>query len=159
MDSPKKKHQGKKTHTNPENLYDLDGTHSVKSINAKPRGDNLYGGTPGAPAFKVGKKTKQRDQSATASIVVDSDNDGASNLSDSSDDISTLSKEELIKRPRNAKVSSQPKGSAPDYRSRALRSGTTLNLEDSSSSDSSSSSSSSTSSAESDGSTSGAGSG
>ena len=67
--------------------------------------------------------------------------------------------EAFLKRLRDAKVSSQPKGSAPDYRSRALRSGTTLNLEDSSSSDSSSSSSSSTSSAESDGSTSGAGSG
>ena len=55
MDSPKKK-KGKQIYTDPENLYDLDGTHSVKTISAKPCEDKVYGGTPGAPAFRVGRK-------------------------------------------------------------------------------------------------------
>ena len=117
MDSPKKK-KGKQTYTDPENLYDLDGTHSVKSISAKPRGDKLYGGTPGAPAFRVGGKQKKQDGKAAESINVDSDDKDTSNPSGPSDDISKLSREELIQRLRNASVSTKPKGSAPTNHSR-----------------------------------------
>lgn len=149
MDSPKKK-KGKQTYTDPENLYDLDGTHSVKSISAKPRGDKLYGGTPGAPAFRVGRKQKKQDGKAAKNINVDSDDDDVSNPSSSSDDISKLSKEELIQRLRNASVSTKPKGSAPKHRSRVPHSTMNLDHGASSSSGSSSSGSSSNSSAESD---------
>ena len=158
MDSPKKK-KGKQTYTDPENLYDLDGTHSVKSISAKPRGDKLYGGTPGAPAFRIGRKQKKQDGKAAESINVDSDDEDASNPSGSSDDISKLSKEELIQRLRNASVSTKPKGSAPKHRSRVPHSKMGLDHEESSSSSSSSNESSSNSSVESDGSMSEAGSG
>ena len=150
MDSPKKK-KGKQTYTDPENLYDLDGTHSVKSISAKPRGDKLYGGTPGAPAFRVGGKQNNQEGKTAESISVDSDDEDASNTSGSSDDISKLSKEELIQRLRNASVSTKPKGSAPTHRSRVPHSTMTLDYGVSSSSSSSSSGSSSSSSAESDG--------
>ena len=159
MDSPKKK-KGKQTYTDPENLYDLDGTHSVKSIRDKPRGDNVYGGTPGAPAFRVGREKKKQDGKVAGSINVDSDDEDASIPSGLSDDnLSRLSKEELIQRLRDTRVSTRPKGSAPTNRSRVPHSTTNLDHEVSSSSGSSSSTSSSSSSAESVGSKSGAGSG
>ena len=159
MDSPKKK-KGKQTYTDPENLYDLDGTHSVKSISAKPRGNNLYGGTRGAPAFRVGGDKNKKDGKATESINVDSDNEDASDPSGSSDDnLSRLSKEELIQRLRNTSVSTRHKGSAPANRSRVPHSTMNPDHEASSSSSSSSSGSSSSSSVESVGGMSGAGSG
>ena len=160
MDSPKNKKKGKQTYTDPENLYDLDDTHSVKSIRAKPRGDNVYGGTPGAPAFRVGGEKKKQDGDVARSIRVDSDDDDANIPSGLSDDnLSRMSKEELIQRLRNTRVSTRPKGSAPAIRSRVPHSTMNHDHEASSSSGSSSSTSSSSSSAESVGSKGGAGSG
>ena len=153
------KKKGKQTYTDPENLYDLDGTHSVKSISAKPRGDKLYGGTPGAPAFRIGRKQKKQDGKAAKSINVDSDDEDASNPSGSSDDISKLSKEELIQRLHNTSVSTKPKGSTPKHHSRVPHSPMNLIPGSSSSSGSSSSGSPSNSSVESDGVMSGASSG
>ena len=103
MEFAQKQKEGGQNHVNPEHIYDLDGTHSVKSIRERPGKGKKYGGSPGAPAFKVGgDKTKQQDS-------VDIDN------SDKEEeiDISALSRDELIARLQNATISGKHKGSAP----------------------------------------------
>jgi hypothetical protein len=143
MDSPKKK-QGTATYTDPENIYDLDGTHSVKTMTERP--GSAYGGSPGAPTFKVGGNEKQQGGEGSKegdAIEVNSDSD------DDMSALSSLSKDELIARLRKATVSSQPTGSAPASGKRRPRSDSSDDEEGSSSSDSSSGSSSSGSSAES----------
>ena len=103
MDSPKKKKGGGQNHVDPEHIYDLEGTHSVKSIRERPGKGKKYGGSPGAPAFQVGgEKTPVK-----ASIAIDdSDEDEEANLS-------KLTREELIARLEKATISGKPKGSAP----------------------------------------------
>ena len=60
MEFAQKQKEGGQNHVDPEHIYDLDGTHSVKSIRERPGKGKKYGGLPGAPAFKVGgDKTKQ----------------------------------------------------------------------------------------------------
>ena len=103
MDSPKKKKGEGQNHVDPEHIYDLDVTRSVKSIRECPGKGMAYGGLPGAPAFHVGgEKTPTR-----ASIAIDnSDEDEEANLS-------TLTRKELIARLEKATISGKPKGSVP----------------------------------------------
>ena len=103
MDFAQKQKEGGQSHVDPEHIYDLDGTHSVKSIRERPGKGKKYGGSPGAPAFKVGgDKKKQQDN-------VDIDNSDK----EEETDISALSREELIARLQNATISGKHKGSAP----------------------------------------------
>ena len=97
----------------------MDNTHSVKTITAKPTKDAGYGGTPGAPAFRIGKQ-QQQDKEGAESINVDSDKvDSASSSGLSSGDLSGLSRDELIKRLQHARLSSNSTGSAPKNRTRS----------------------------------------
>ncbi len=86
MESPKKK--GGEIYTDLENMYNLDGTLSVKTLLERP--GSGYGGSPGAPTFKVG--TGKKPAQAKEGKVVDLD--GSDN--DSMSDLSTLSKDQLI---------------------------------------------------------------
>ena len=141
MANSPKKNKGDKIYTDPENVYDLDGTHSVKTIHERP--GSGYGGSPGAPTFQVGGKQKQQASKEGGAIDVDAEDD------DDMSALSNLSKEDLIARLRNASVSSQPMGSAPTSGTGRSHSDSSDDGESSSSSDSSSGSSSSGSSGES----------
>ena len=101
MDSPQKKKGGGNNQVDPEHIYDLDGTHSVKSIRERPGKGNKYGGSPGAPSFQVGGKQKQKQ-----TVIELEDNDEEI-------DLSGLTREQLIARLQEASISEKPKGSAP----------------------------------------------
>ena len=97
--------QGKKTHAAPEQLYDLDGGHSVNTIFGKNDKNDKegkgYAGTPGAASINLGK-------AKTAEVInVDHDSNEMSVLS-------TMTKEDLIALLRKTTIlSSKKKGSAP----------------------------------------------
>jgi hypothetical protein len=101
MDSPQKKKGGGNNQVDPEHIYDLDGTHSVKSIRERPEKGKKYGGSPGAPAFQVGGEQKQKQ------TVIELDD------KDEEMDLSGLTRQELIARLQKASISEKPKGSAP----------------------------------------------
>ena len=104
MDITQQQKGGGLNHVDPEHIYDLDGTHSVKSIRERPGKGNKYGGSPGAPAFKVGRdKTTQQDG-------IDDDNSDE----EEETNLAALSRDELITRLQNATISGKHKGSAPD---------------------------------------------
>ena len=114
----------------------------MKSIRAKPQKDSGYGGTPGAPAFRLGRQQQQdKEDENIIEVGSDDDNDGSSSGA-SGGDLSELSREELIKRLRRAHVS-KPTGSAPNNRSgshsKAASQEQSLSSSDSSSGSSSSS--------------------
>ena len=97
--------QEKKSYAAPEQLYDLDGTHSVNTIFGKNGGKENegkgYAGSPGAASINLGK--------AKTDEVIDVDDD-----SDDMSQLSTMTKEDLIALLRSAKnSSSKKKGSAP----------------------------------------------
>ena len=101
MDSPQKKKGGGQNHVDPEHIYDLDGTHFLKSIRERPGKGNKYGGSPGAPTFKVGVEQKQKK------TVIELDN------KEEAIDLTKVSREELIARLQKASISEKCKGSAP----------------------------------------------
>jgi hypothetical protein len=131
MDKTSKK-KGQPKYTDPENIYDLDGVHSVKTINQKPGSVKGYGGSPGAPTFQVGGNKKQPADKGGETIEIDDDVD------DDMSALSNLSRDELIARLKEARVSPKPTGSAPDSGSKRSHSKTSGDEESSSSSDSSS---------------------
>ena len=106
MASPKKggRKGGDKVYTDPENIYDLDGENSVKTLSQKP--GSRYGGSPGAPTFRVGQGKKAAQEKDGDVIDVDAGDDVSV--------LSTLSREELIRRLREANLESNQKGSAPN---------------------------------------------
>ena len=102
MDFAQKQKEGQ-NHVDPEHIYNLDGTHSVKSIRERPGKGKKYGGSPGASAFKVGgDKEKQQDSADTDHSDKEEETD-----------TSALSRKELIARLQNATISGKQKGSAP----------------------------------------------
>ena len=108
-DSKGKKKKGKKEYADPENIYKLDDKKSVNTIHPKSGSekDTGYGGSPGAPAFKIGSKQKQqRKDKETIEINSDSDKE-------KDDELENLSKEELIERLRRTKLDSDQRASAP----------------------------------------------
>ena len=107
MESPKKK--GGEIYTDPENMYDLDGAHSVKTLSERP--GSGYGGSPGAPTFKVGTGQKPARVKEGGKVTLDGKDDG------SMSDLSTLSKDQLIALLRKkATLGDNHKGSAPKER-------------------------------------------
>ena len=82
----------------PEHIYDLEGTHSVKSIRERPGKGNKYGGSPGAPAFQVGGEQKQKQ------TVIEL------NDKDKEMDLAGLTHEELIARLQKASISEKNQG-------------------------------------------------
>ena len=130
--------KGTTTYTDPKNIYNLDGTHSVKTMTDRP--GSKYDGSPGAPTFQVGGQQKQQQggERSKEGEAIEVGNDTDDNMSA----LSNLSKEELIARLRKASVSPQPTGSAPASGKRRPRSDSSDDGESSSSSDSSSESSS-----------------
>lgn len=101
MDSPQKKKGKGNNQVDPEHIYDLDGTHSVKTIRERPGKGNKYGGSPGAPAFQIGGEQKQKQ------TVIELDD------KDEEMDLSELTREQLIARLQKASISGKSKGSAP----------------------------------------------
>ena len=94
----------------PENIYNLDDEHSVKTLSQKPRSqDPKYAGSPGAFTWQVGGKPKQQ-VGKEAEETIDIDDDAGA---DATVDLNALSKDELIQLLRKAKLS-DTLGSAPD---------------------------------------------
>ncbi len=59
----RKKKAAEKQYADPENIYKLDDEKSVDTIHPKSGSeekDTGYGGSPGAPAFKVGGKQRKK---------------------------------------------------------------------------------------------------
>ena len=107
-----------KVYIDPENMFDLDGEASVKSIWRKPadadKKPTRYGGSPGAPIFQVGGKKKQEGVNVE---TVESDSDDMEEVeatANASANFATLSREELIARLQKANISHQSTGSAPN---------------------------------------------
>ena len=92
--------QGKKTYAAPEQLYNLDGAHSVNTIFGKEEETNKegkgYAGSPGAATINLGK--------AKTAEVIDGDDD-----SDGMSALSELSKEDLIALLRKTNISTEKK--------------------------------------------------
>ena len=101
MDSPQKKKGGGDNHVDPEHIYDLDGTHSVKSIQEHPGKGNKHGGSPGASVFWVGGEQKQKQ------TVIELDNKNEEM------DLSGMTRDELITRLQKANISGKSEDSAP----------------------------------------------
>ena len=101
MDSPQKKKGKGNNQVDPEHIYDLDGTHSVKTIRERPGKGNVYGGSPGAPVFQIGGEQKKKQ------TVIELDD------KDEEMDLSELTREQLIARLQKASISGKSKGSAP----------------------------------------------
>ena len=101
MDSPQKKKGKGNNQVDPEHIYDLDGTHSVKTIRERPGKGNKYGGSPGAPTFQIGGEQKQKQ------TVIELDD------KDEEMDFSELTRDQLITRLQKASISRKSKGSAP----------------------------------------------
>jgi hypothetical protein len=73
------KKKGKQLLADSENLYYLDGAHSVNSINMKP-GQNTTivkgcGGSLGAHTFQLGDKMKQQEKEQTKAVEINDDKD------------------------------------------------------------------------------------
>ena len=112
-ESPRK---GRKAQAAPEYLYDLDGKHSVKTLSGRP--SKTYEGSPGAPVFQVGGKARQAKQGKSEEsepevIDVEEGEDFPDDLSQ----LSTMSKDELVKLARDlhrkSKLAAKQPGSGP----------------------------------------------
>ena len=113
-----KKGGEKKQYADPENIYKLDDERSVDTVRAKPGSSKPkatgYGGSPGAPAFKVGGK-KGQEEDAIDTVDIDSDNEEeADKAATASDPFGHLSRDELVEQLKKATLSSKPTGSAPN---------------------------------------------
>ena len=79
MAGGKWKQDKQKAFIDPENLYNLNGAYSAKSLCVKP-GQNKttekeYGGSPGAPSFCVGNNKTQQEVKQDEVIEIDIDED------------------------------------------------------------------------------------
>ena len=122
-----KKGKGKKVYVDPENLYDLDGDESSKSIRQKPGSKPTirgYEGSPGAPTFQVGEKQRKKREAEVEPIDVGME-DKVDDDADATDSVNygNLTREELIelaKKLKQTSVSTKPTDSAPNSGSRSL---------------------------------------
>ena len=107
-----------KVYIDPENMFDLDGEASVKSIRRKPadadKKPTRYGSSPGAPIFQVGGKKKQEGVNVETVESDSNDVEEVKATASASANFATLSREELIACLQKANISHQSTGSAPN---------------------------------------------
>ena len=112
-----KKSKEKQFFADPENMFDLDGEASVKSIHKRPGKNKGYEGSPGAPTFQVGRKKG----SASGAEVEEVEESSLEKSVDSQEkELSGLSREDLIARLlKKTRVDDQSLGSAPNMNKRS----------------------------------------
>ena len=95
-------------------MQQIQSSQFVKSLGKKATNSG-YGGSPGAPTFQVGGNKKQKGEGDVETVEINSDDEDGDDVSATASlDLDKLSRKELIKQLKKAKLSSRTTGSAPE---------------------------------------------